>query len=163
MLRRVVPWCALASLACGEPSSARPQPAPSDKRALYGDPVLVPTREGERRRREVALAGEIERALRLFPELEEIRVHVEADSKMRVAVIGRARTEVDAELRARLEEVVTAIAGPDAARTTTITAHAPEQPTREPRVGVLLVLALLGLGASCGITADRLARRRRGR
>jgi hypothetical protein len=163
MLRRVVLSFAIASLACGEPSSPRPATATAaDKRALYADPMLVPTREGERIRAEIALAGEIEQALRVFPELQGVRVHVEsATAPMRVAVFGAAPTELVAQLRTRIDEVARAVAGDDIVGVTTIAALDPEPPAPEPRLHLVLALALLGLGASMGIAADRFARRRR--
>jgi hypothetical protein len=163
MLRRIVLSFAIASLACGEPSGHRPAKATaSDKRALYADPMLVPTREGERIRAEIALAGEIEQALRMFPELQDVRVHVETSTvPTRVAVFGAAPTELVTQLRAHTDEVARAVAGDDIVGVTTIAALDPEPPAREPRLHLVLALALWGLGASMGIAADRFACRRR--
>src|SRR5690606_7595610 len=45
------------------PKAPPPAEARSDKEALFGDPMLVPSRAGERAREELALAGEIERLI----------------------------------------------------------------------------------------------------
>ena len=48
-------------MACADPRPRTPRiDRPGDKQAVYGDPTLLPTREGERVRMEVALAREIE-------------------------------------------------------------------------------------------------------
>lgn len=174
MLRRLVIGCVIGSLgACtdtpSDPTSTRPtaaaRQASTDKQALYGDPTLVPTREGERFRREIALAGEIEQALRLFPELDDVRVHAEVGPETtRVAVFVRTHPQVMAtQIRAQVDAVVTAVAGADVLRSTTITATPPQPSEPRPELGLAMALALLGFGASLGVTTDRLARRRRRR
>jgi hypothetical protein len=162
MRRRIVLASTVVVLGCGEPARPRPEPTTPDKRALYGDPSLVPTREGERIRREIALAGELEQTLRLFAELEDVRVHVDSNTTpARVAVVGRASPHASADLHARVEAVVGGMVGPNTSILISIARPAPEPPVREPPLGLALALSLLGLGISIGVTADRLARRRR--
>jgi hypothetical protein len=152
-------------MACAEPPdprSLRESPAAaSDKRSLYGDPRLVPTREGERIRREIATASEIEQALRIALPIEALRVVVDGkDESRRAAVFLRVPPQIEAdEARARADAVVTAIAGAtiDRSIAVVVSPDAPPRPARE--LGVALALALLGLGASMGVTADRLRRR----
>lgn len=61
-MRGPYPLVMLAMLACvpADPPRATGEP---DKRELFSDAGLVPTREGERVRRELALADELERLL----------------------------------------------------------------------------------------------------
>ncbi len=54
----------LLLLACEAPVAPPASPPAPDKRALYGDPALVPTRAGERAREELALAGSVAAAVR---------------------------------------------------------------------------------------------------
>ena len=166
MLRRSALALALACApACTEPASSGPARVvvSHDKRALFGDPKLVPTREGERLRREIALAGEIEQALRLAPELEDQRVVVQTDAgTTRIAVFLRISSSVsEAEVLERTDAVVTAIAGASTDRSITLAVSPHEEPAPSRRLDLALAVALLGLGASMGMTADRMIRRLR--
>jgi hypothetical protein len=61
--RLVPPTLALVVLGCAPPTPPHRPASKPDKRELFGDASLVPTREGERIRRELAQADELERLL----------------------------------------------------------------------------------------------------
>ena len=143
--------------ACGEPTP-RPSPAPTrtTKGSLFGDATLVPTREGERARGELATAGQIERAVATLPAV----AHVTADVRTQpaggprtvVVVALRRPTDDAAHLRATLEGLVASIAGGPVH----VVIEAPPPTEPDAPVPWLLVLGLLGLGASVGVAAERL-------
>lgn len=153
---------ALLLVACGaEP--ARPGAAPrlTDKRALYGDPGLVPTRAGERAREELALASSIAAAVRARAEVValavEVRLPTAADPG---AVVITGEVALAKEHVARLAE---AVVGPWSVGQVQVElaparAVASDPPAR-PRWA--LALALIGFGAAAGISIDRLLARRR--
>lgn len=157
---------ALAVLACAPapaPPPARPTP---DKRALYGDPALVPTRRGESARDELARAGEIERLLAVDPRLAEIRVHIASRGAGPPEVAIGARVVGDAPVdEAAIASLARAVLGAPEAPVLVhaLPAVAAPPPAERPNLPLALALALVGLGASAGITLDRLARRRRAR
>jgi hypothetical protein len=148
-------------IACAPDAPARPEPTRStDKHALYGDAVLVPTREGERVRREVALAGQIEAALKVALDTPRVAADVElGEGRPRVAVAVRlaapdpapdaTRAAVDALARSIVADaaVHVLLRAPDPT--------APPQPSPS-RPSAWLSLALLGLGVSLGIAAERM-------
>jgi hypothetical protein len=153
-------------LALGCEAPTRPDPAgparsPADKAALFGDPSLVPTREGERARREVALAHEIEQALAVLPSVGKARVDVElpdpaaAEGPRVLAVVQRTAAADDATLSPRVRAIAHAVVGRDAAVELVVEASpapaSPPTPTRWP-----LVLGVLGLGFFGGIMTERL-------
>ncbi|MCB9701618.1 MAG: hypothetical protein H6711_06995 [Myxococcales bacterium] len=150
-----------------------PVAGPRAKAAIYGDATLVPTRRGERAREELALAGAIEEALALDGRLRAIRVDVRLrdgappEALIDLALAGGLGDDAEvAAIDARAAAVAQAILGDPAARITLDRVAAPP-PAAPPATGgarlplALLVLALLGLGASAGITVDRLLGRRR--
>jgi hypothetical protein len=148
----------------GCPAPQRPA-APGravDKQALYGDAGLVPTREGERVRRELALAGELEAALGQLG-LTGVHVDVELNDPPGVIVIAQADPEADDE---SLRSTITAFARvivPDATAVhVELRRVEPESPT-PPDGGPpwAIALACLGLGLSLGVTVERLLARRR--
>jgi hypothetical protein len=158
---------ALVLLVCaGCPAPQRPA-APRrtvDKQALYGDAGLVPTREGERVRRELALAGELHEALEQLG-LTGVHVDVELNEPPGVLVIARADHEADA---ASLESTITSFARVIVPDATTVHVELrrlegdgehPAPPDRERPWTI--ALACLGLGLSLGVTVERLLARRR--
>lgn len=143
-----------AAIGCEAPRVA---PRARTKQQLYGDPALVPTRAGERAREELARAGAVASGLAALGAGDvavEVRLPGAGDPGA-VVVTGRAppgRTEP--EIRALVES----LCGPWSAGVTRLVWRA-EGP--RGRGGDLpLALALLGLGASAGITLDRLRRGR---
>jgi len=135
------------------------------KEALFGDPALVPTREGEQARRELALAGSIEEHLAGDPNVGAVRVDVSAkpDRTPQVIISLHASGSPQA-LTERSQRVSRAIlADPEATVTVDIVGDSAlaqgsdAQP--RPLLTLALVLALLALGASAGITLDRTRRR----
>lgn len=159
----------ILALACDRPLPKAPPPAEarSDKEALFGDPMLVPSRAGERAREELALAGEIERLIAADPAIAAVRVHVRAGDRganegapPQIVVVARARAG-EALDRERLERIARAVVGDEAARVDVdrlIGAASEEPPARDLARDLLLALALLALGASAGITVDRVRR-----
>ena len=119
-MRALLPLSITLVLACGEAETERqpPRRPVPDKDALFGDPGLVPTREGERARREIALAGEIHNAIVVLPEVARARVDVELgdgeDEPTRVVVAAELRGDAGLEpaFREAVGRVVRAIAGP---------------------------------------------------
>lgn len=140
----------------------------ADKAALYGDALAVPTREGERVRREVALAGEIEAAVAVAMDTPHVVADVELEVPPRVAVAMRLpATVADAEAsRASVQALARAIVK-DADVLVILGAPHPRapEPTAPARPVAWLLLSLVGLGVSLGIGIERLrlrmARRRR--
>lgn len=131
----------------------------ADKSSLFADPTLVPTREGEAARREIAEAGEIALALRAAGWIEGIRVDVEHhDAAVHVLVAGRIATTVPVDLESRVRSVVTSVCGP--AEITLALADPVASVAPRRRLDLPLGLALFGLGASLALVADRAWRRR---
>ena len=152
-------WIGLLVTACEARSIERPSPARVDKQAVFGSASLVPTREGERARRELATAGELEQALDRLG-LGPAHVDVELRDPTAVIVIARGSERDEATVieltRALIPELEPANLHvwwqPTIAET-----PAPAQ-DREPRSWALM-LACLGLGVSVGIVAERLRSR----
>lgn len=165
------PALAMATLgllaACGEPPPPREAPArrPSDKAALYGDAALLPTRAGERARAEVALAEEIRVALETLHTVEQARVtvHTAGDGTPHsAALVIRTRDAAALEdLDAAARRIALAALGrPDVELAVELSAPSLDLPPEDtPRpVGPLMLLAVLGLGISLGLTFDRARR-----
>lgn len=129
-----------------------------DKRALYGDAALLPTREGERVRRELALAGELSEALALL-ELTERRVDVELSEPPQVIVVAHTRVPTP-ELAAKIDALGRAIVPGDPDVHVELLVAAPPQPSA-PTHDWPLALVCLGLGLSLGVTGERLRARTR--
>jgi hypothetical protein len=165
--------CLLAACEARGPTAAsRPGRSPSrtpskqlDKQALYADASLVPTRAGERARRELALAGELRAALELL-DLGPVHVDVELHERPRVIVVARfAPGDDPGELEAAITELAVALvpeleaAGVHPWLRARAEARAPSPSRRAPTWA--LVVACLGLGLSLGVTGERLRLRRR--
>lgn len=176
-MRRLRParWsacCLVALAACGA-SSPTPQRRPPDKAALFGDPTLVPTRQGEAARLELARSGEITAALRATGWIDDVRVDVEhPETEVRapsvvahVVVAGRRNATSPVDLDDRVRAVVAGICAGDTAVTLALaeapTADEPRERPRDLPRTLALGLALFGLGASLSLFADRAWRRRR--
>lgn len=156
---------------CGrEPQRQAAPVRVADKEALYGDAMLVPTREGERVRLEVALAGQVEAAAKVAVDTAGVSADVElVDAPPRVTLAVRLeRPDPDPVVtKASLESLARAIVK-DADVHVLVTAPASEsgRPAASPNGTAGLWLVLLGLGVSLGITIERLRlriRRRGGR
>lgn len=160
---------------CAEDATPRRQPPrrPADKAALYGDAALLPTRAGERARNEVALAEEIRAAVEALHVVERARVTVAADNSgvpRSAAVVVRARADADLDvLTASATRISRAALGaPELAVEVQVSAPSPDEASPEgpedPAPPTVLLLGVLGLGISLGLTFDRAAsilRRRR--
>jgi hypothetical protein len=148
----------LGIVACGSPA-ARSAPRTTDKAALFADPTLVPTRDGEAARRELAESGEITKAIRATSWIDDAHVDVEhAGERTRVLVGGMRTSSAPDDLDARVRDIVRAVCGDDIDLVLAI-ADAPTTPQRR-RLDLPLGLALVGLGASIAVLADRGWRRR---
>ncbi|MFO0633416.1 MAG: hypothetical protein U0168_11240 [Nannocystaceae bacterium] len=160
MTRLALPALALLA-ACSEPRSPARAPARvADKAALFGDPTLVPTRQGERARLELAQAGEITRALLATGRVASVHVDVErSEGAARVLVAGAWAPSHEPD-EAGIAAIVHAVAGDDAAIALAL-APARATATADGPPLLPLLLAALGLGASGGVLLDRIARRRR--
>lgn len=157
---------ATASGCDGAESPGRAPPGVRGKRELFADPTLVPTRAGERAREELALADAVADALHALGAAElavEVRLPEGGDPGA-VVVAGRAppgrgapevRRLVGALVGAWSEPVIR-VAWRDEAPSA---AGPPGSGGGEVRGRVPLYFALVGLGASAGITLDRLRRR----
>jgi len=161
---------ALSSLAsgCEAPTEPRrtPTTAPTDKAALFGDPSLVPTRDGERARRELGLAQEVAVALELLPTVVETTVSVESDdtgaASERVMVVMRGRADADADrLGAQARTIARQVVGPRASIEVLVeleaTASSPS-PSNVPSLPWPLAIGLLGLGFCTGVVVERARR-----
>lgn len=163
-------WAGVALLGCSQPG-ASPREATSDKRALYGDPGLVPTRAGERARQELALAASVVAALRARTEVTalavEVRVPTPGDPG---AAVIAGEMPLDGATVMRIAE---GVLGPWSAGRVQIELTRPaagaverEEPPASPGrgwPGWALALALVGLGASAGVSIERLRQRRASR
>ena len=158
-MRRLALLASIVGLsACdATPPSTVERPA-LDKRALYGDAALLPTREGERVRRELALAGELSEALALL-ELTERRVDVELSEPPQVIVVAHARVPTP-QLAAKIDALGRAIVPGDPDVHVELLVAAPPQPSA-PTHDWPLALVCLGLGLSLGVTGERLRARTR--
>jgi hypothetical protein len=152
-------------LGCTEPAPRRAAPGRGavDKAALYGDASLVPTRQGERARREVALAREIEAALVVLPSVVRARVDVELPehaASPRVLAVVAGQPEADATaLAARVGSIAHTVMGPTAA-VEVVTEPSPASPASvalpSERTRWPLLLGVLGLGFFAGVLLERL-------
>jgi hypothetical protein len=146
------------------------RPGKASKEALFGDPSLMPTRDGERARVEIALARTIEEHLAEDPRLTAVRAHVTSASghsggptQVVISFRGPQEGAQAQELRAR--ELALGILGDPAAQVTIDRIEAPRgaqepSPAQVRPLSIVLALVLLALGASAGISVDRLRRRR---
>lgn len=160
----------LASGCSGGERLARPGPlrtevAP-DKESLFGDPGLVPTREGEHIRREIAVAGEIERAVLTLGGVARAHTNVElpreGSEPPRVLVAARLDAGGDrSTLDGRIRSVVRGVVGdvPDRALNVVLAEPAAPREERAPPLPLLLGAGLVGFGLSAGVAVDRLRRR----
>ena len=163
--------CLFAS-ACG--GSAEPRPrlaARAGKQAVFGDASLVPTRAGERARRELAIAGELERALTRL-EFGAAQVDVELEAPVRVVVIAQAPPTGDAgpASEATVAELCRAVV-PELAREHLHVWLGPSVGAGpDPSVGSssgddidlrvwAMLLTCVGLGLSLGVIGERLRAR----
>ncbi len=150
--------------ACEARPVAPPTSAATGKQAVFGSASLVPTREGERARRELARAGELEQALaRLGLEA----VHVDVELREPVAVIVIARLSADADPR-EIEAMVAELTHAMIPELTFANLHlwlqpalveAPSQPRRRRAPLWSLLVTSIGLGLSLGVLAERLRSR----
>ena len=151
----------IACVGCPAPERPAVPRRAVDKQTLYGDAGLVPTREGERVRRELALAGELHHALEQLG-LTSVHVDVELRDPAGVIVVGRAPADSDpAQLEAAIVDFAHVLV-PDARAVHVRLRHDPESPAPEspaPDRSWPFALACLGLGLSLGVTTERLARR----
>lgn len=162
----LVPGCGAS-----EPARSRvPDRAAADKAALFADASLVPTRQGERARREVALAQEIEQALGVLPSVARARVDVElperpTDASPRVLAVISGDVGADAAaLTTRARTIAHAVMGPAAAVEVVAEPIPAANPEPDPPAVPLrwpLLLAVLGLGFFGGMLLERIRGLRR--
>lgn len=154
--------------------SARPDdPRPgervrrADKAALYGDPGLVPTRQGERIRRDVAAAREVEHTLAVLPSTDRVHAVVEtppgpppagsaphtAPARVVVTVEARAGASVDT-VRQHTQTVVRSIVG-DTADIEIVVEGGASSPPAPRRQRWPLWVGLIGLGLCAGVLIER--------
>lgn len=133
-----------------------------DKRALYADAGLVPTRAGERAREELALAGSVAAALRARAEVTALAVEVRlpaAGDPGAAVIAGELSLDVPAVTR-----IAEGVLGPWSAGRVQVElvparVGAPERPEAPGSLRWPLALALVGLGASAGVSIERLRQR----
>jgi len=162
------------ALGCGETEDRRPSTTgqTTSRAKLFGAPELVPTREGEAIRRELATSAEIRDTLAgvLVWEIEHVQVRLptRAGPPGHVTVVLKAGGEPselsDSEIAQTRKIVagVVPVAGWTADQTDVVLAPSVDverpPPADTPR-DVLLALCLIGFGASFGIVIDRSRRR----
>jgi hypothetical protein len=150
--------------ACEARTIERPSPAAVDKAAVFGSAELVPTREGERVRRELAIAGSLEQAL---ARLGLGPAHVDVELREPVTVIVIATLPEPGEVE-RAEASVAELVG------AMVPSHEPaelhvwwrpalvEAPASAPDrtwTRWALLLCCVGLGLSLGVGTERLRAR----
>ncbi len=150
-----------------EGPAARHAPSTPDKARLYGDPGLVPTREGERARRELAVAGELQRSLESVAAVEAALVTVQLEpvpARALMTITAATETPTDErELEHYANEAARALLGADAQATVILDPGSAKAPSRGAGLPIPLALALLGLGVSAGIALERYRTARRPR
>ena len=182
---------AVMTIACSLPAQEPERAGRGDRcpvttwESAYGDPTLVPTREGEQVRRDLATASAIRETVKFSAGARARDVHVAFRGRIRPrpttrsaaadeGLPGQARVTVIASTEAELEslrptihEIVRASAREPwtPAQTEVVFVAASETPPETPARGGLLdlalAMALIGFGASMGISLDRAAARRR--
>lgn len=160
---RALALVALMACACEAHPSVRPNPAAQlDKQKTFGNASLVPTREGERARRELAIAGELERALAQL-DLGPAHVDVELREPVTVVVIARIRDDrspSEAERAAiTLAHAMVPELAPANLHVWLQPASAEPPPPDSAARTWQLMLACLGLGLCLGIARERLRSR----
>lgn len=164
----------LVMVGCGEDVVRAPAAVKADKRALYGDPGLVPTRAGERAREELARAESVAAALRARAEVVALAVEVRlATPGDPGAAVIAGELSLDAASVVRIAE---GVLGPWSAGRVQVELRPPgtgalerEEVAAPARPGPPwwprwpLALALVGLGASAGVSIERLRQRRASR
>lgn len=174
--------CVVLALGCGDEPARTPSAVKSDKRALYGDPGLVPTRAGERAREELARAESVAAALRARAEVRALAVEVRLPTPGDPgAAVITGEVSLDAASVLRIAEGVLGPwsagrvlvelrpPGPGAGERERASAPAPPTPPLAPPPSPpwwprwALALALVGLGASAGVSIERLRQRRTSR
>jgi len=158
----------LCGAACGpgadrsDPQERRSGPGHRpDKASIYGDARLVPTRTGERARRELALAGQVARLVdaRVHrPGATEVDVQLDGAPRVTVSLRLDASEPPSAALREDVDRLVHGVV-PDAELTLATHAAGSNAPPEPRGVPWPLVLALLGFGLSAGVFAERAAAR----
>jgi hypothetical protein len=148
-VRGLAPLLVLSLFACG-PAEPPPRASGSpDKRELFGDAGLVPTREGERMRRELAMADELERLLARASVPASVSVSL-TEPASAVVVAGTGELE---QVRTIARAALPGIA--DARIHVTIAELGePEDHDDAPRLLPALVLTL-GLGIALGVAMER--------
>lgn len=131
-----------------------PEPRPSapakttDKRSLYADPTLVPSRAGERARAELATSGEVERVVGAHPDVESVVASQNGETLVVVAVVDPSVTP--AELDALVKPLV------PQGTSVSVQTHAKKAPPNTRRgLPMVLAIALVGLGLSAGVWLER--------
>jgi hypothetical protein len=173
-MSRVAAAAAMTAVLLGVTAEVRAAPATSAraKAALFGDPTFVPTREGERARRELALAGSLQEHLAADPRITDVVVDVALPgpesppgSRPRALVSLRGPADAEAALSAAVETAARVVLGDPRAEIAILRRDPePAAPAPAGHLRSLLALALLGLGASVGVAIDRrrVPRRSRG-
>lgn len=153
-----VAWVIVGVGGCDRPSP--PRARVPDKAALYGDPGLLPTREGEAARRELAMSAELAQVVAATGWIESPHVDVEIAEATTTVIVGGVRNAAAPEdLEQQVLAVAYGIAG-DGATVTMVLGDA-DAPKPARAMDASLLLAVLGLGASLSLMIDRAWRRRR--
>ncbi|PRQ07110.1 hypothetical protein [Enhygromyxa salina] len=152
----------LANVGCQAPARPIPEQRRADKRTLFADASLVPTREGERIRRELALAGEVTTALEL---LDFSPVHVDLELRAEhgsAVVVAQPPADADiAELEAEITQLTAAIVPElEVSQIHVWLRPSAELPAPKRDRTWALSLVCLGLGLSLGVTLERARLRR---
>ncbi len=144
----------IALLGC-VPAEPRGPARQADKRELFGDAGLLPTREGERVRRELVLADELERLLARASTPATVTVSlIEPASAVVVAQTGEL-DQVHAIARAALPDL-------DASRIHVTIAALDQTPSKAPSGSLTPILIVaIGLGLALGVALERARQRKR--
>lgn len=164
-------WLGFAlALGCQPPAPPRPLPASPrpDKASLYGDPSLIPTRRGEHARAELALAGDLEALVEALEGVLSTRADVTLTPDLALAravvVVRHERLPQDeGTLKLDVHSIARATLPPGNTAVLLHHVSGEERPADPSRPPLLLAFVSLALGISMGVTAERLAQRRRSR
>lgn len=150
-------WVSLFAmvLSLAPPPPAGHPPTP-DKASIFGSALLVPTPEGERARRELAVAGEIERVLHSDPSVVGVRVSLRLATPCSAVIAVTGEPHDHPRIEAAARGAARALSGCDSPPTVLISAPPPSSDKGSRGLPWPLALSLLSLGVCLGILVERL-------
>ncbi len=150
-------WVSLfATVLSLSPPPTTAHTATPDKASIFGSALLVPTPEGERARRELAVAGEIERVLHRDPNVVGVRVSLRLATPCSAVIAITSAPQEHARIEAAARGTARALSGCDSLPTVLMSAPPPPSRADARALPWPLALSLLSLGVCLGILVERL-------